>query len=90
MAEPQAFVAIFEEAVPSNIVTRAKDLLSAENVYRLSDAVLLLRGPFANPDSLMNVLQLSEEANTGVVFRLNGSYSGYHYERLWDWLKAGR
>ena len=82
-------VAIFEEPIPDKVVDRAEELFDAENIFSLSNTVMLLRVYLEAPNSLKNVLYLTEGANAGVVFKLNGSYSGYHDEELWDWLKAG-
>ncbi len=89
-AETPTYVAIFEEPIPEDIVKRAEEVVDPGNVYRLSDTVLLLRLGEESTENLGNVLKLSEQATTGVVFRLNGSYTGYHYEALWDWLKVGQ
>ena len=84
------YVAIFEDNIPEGVVERAEGIFDSENIFRLSDTVLLLRVDLEGPKTLGNVLDLADGAHTGVIFRLNGSYSGYHYEKLWDWLKAGR
>ena len=89
MSDLQSYVAIFEEPIPEDLVTTVQESLSPENVYSLSQKVILLRGTSTTP-VIRNLLEISEDGYTGVVFRLNGSYSGYHYEKLWDWLQEGR
>ena len=80
---------IFDEPIPKDLVENVQGNLSPENTYLLSDTVTLFRGFSATPD-MKNLLEMSEHGNTGVVFRLNCSYSGNHYEKLWEWLKEGR
>ena len=60
------------------------------DVYQLSNEVLLVRADVDDPKSLSGLLKLSRDGDAGVVFKLNGSYSGYHDKTLWSWLHENR
>ncbi len=80
------FIAVFEEPTPDVALERAR-AVSEEDVYQLSDHAVLLRGYYGSAKALAKTLGM-QEPTTGIVLRLNGSYSGYHYQSLWDWLDS--
>ena len=87
------FLIIFEEALASEAKEKASALFSPEDVFELSDTTLLLRAPTSDPGLLDQTFGLSDDASepkVGIVFKLNGSYAGYHHAHLWDWLKKVR
>ena len=84
------YLVVYEEALPSGVLKKAENTFDPENVYKLTENTLLLRTQSESPTLLRDVLDISGASLTGVVFKLDGSYSGYHYEALWDWLKVGR
>ena len=81
------FIAIFDDEIPENLVEKAS--VMAQDVFRLTERILLIRGYFDGPSTVSRMLGLHEEEEDrriGIVFRLNGAYSGYYYRRTWDWL----
>ena len=50
----------------------------APNIYLVSGDLLIT--------DIVERIGLKEEPSGGVVFRLNGTYSGRTYPRVWDWL----
>ena len=90
MAEPQVFIAVFEEAIVPEVIEKVEASSMTDDVYQLSDEVLLVRADFDDPKSLSGLLKLSRDGDAGVVFKLNGSYSGYHDKTLWSWLRESR
>ena len=59
-----------------------KALRLADNVFLVADDVLT--GTVADAASLTR--EKADEGVRGVVFRLNGSYTGYARQSLWEWL----
>ena len=87
------FLIIFEEAIASAAKEKANALFAPEDIFEVSQTTLLLRAPTSDPGLLNQTFGLSDDAsepNVGVIFKLNGSYSGYHHSDLWDWLKKVR
>ncbi len=85
------FVAIFEDDVSSATLERVK-IQHPKNVYEISNRVLLIRSSADNPLTISEPLGMAgnDAELTGVVFKLNGSHSGYYYSHLWDWLTEAR
>jgi hypothetical protein len=82
------FAAFFQGGIPSDFVEKAGSLSTGEP-YRLSDNILLFQSYVDNPQYLRDPLGI-DASTTGVLFKLNGSYSGYFSQSLWDWLKEAR
>lgn len=57
--------------------------------YQISDNCFLVSSPQI-ADEVANTIKLKGpdriEETSGVVFKLNGSYAGYSYQSLWDWM----
>lgn len=67
-----------EEEYPDQNHFKISDICFLVSSYELSQSVaqrIGLKGENRVEDSL------------GVVFRLNGAYSGYHYKSVWEWIK---
>ena len=85
------FIVVFDEDVPRSIMERAEVL--ADRVHKLADNVLLISFPDLTTQGLVRVLVPDYDQNdpaTMAVFELNGSYSGYYYKSLWNWLRETR
>ncbi|MCY3655033.1 MAG: hypothetical protein OXG95_00255 [Chloroflexi bacterium] len=69
-----------------------------DNVYTLSDRLLLIRAPDEVPDSIAERMGFTRESGEadpaaqrlGVVFKLNASHLGFYHSGLWDWLREAR
>lgn len=84
------YLAVLEEKIPHDVI---EELSHKEEVHSLSEYALLIRSSIYNPSTLRSELGIGMPASKpriGIVFRLNGSYSGYHYEKLLDWLSLDR
>lgn len=85
------FIAVFDDDVPDDVIERAQ-ALQGGRVHTLASNLLLisLPGSTANPIVRMLVPEydLTEDPTAIVVFKLNGSYSGYYHRSLWDWLES--
>lgn len=96
MKDANLFIVVTEDDVDEDDVEIAGEIL--DSVYKLDDRVVLIRDSIlTDTDLVARLFGLvgSEEGEEhhgeiGIVFRLNGSHSGYHYEKLWDWLKEAR
>ena len=58
---------------------------SAHTTFDHGGAVILVSSPQAMTQDIAQAAGLGQ-AMTGVVFRLNGAYSGYTSQSLWEWL----
>ena len=84
------FMVIFKEAIASKAKEQAENTLLPNQVFELSDTTLLVKSPTSDPALLNQMFGLYKEAdepNIGAIFKLNGTYTGYHRADLWDWLK---
>ena len=87
------FLVVFEEAVASEAKEQAESTLLSNQIFLLAENTLLIQAPTSDPSLLTQMLGLFAEATEpkiGVIFKLNGTYSGYHRSNLWDWLKEAR
>ena len=85
------FIASFHEDPPPGLLEKASK--SFQSVYPLSSNTWIIRANADSTDMLSDFLGMDVSTHPrtiGMVFKLNGSYSGYHYERLWDWLEEAR
>ena len=86
------FIAIHEAKVTESAVEKVRSLVP-NGVYEISDHVLLIRGPFEDASAVSTLLNLDSHPETplvGLVFKLNGSYSGYYYNKFGEWLKEAK
>ena len=60
--------------------------------YQLSDNAFLVVSSDARPQAIADKLELAgaDDDATGIVFKLNSSYTGYESEALWEWLATAR
>ncbi len=60
--------------------------------YQLSDNAFLVVSSDARPQAVAERVELTgaEDDATGIVFKLNSSYTGYESEALWEWLATVR
>ncbi len=80
------FVVIYREPISNSSVVN--NALIADT-FQLSDTVLLIRSSLDKTQHLAALLRMSGEepdSRIGVVLKLEGSYSGYYEDPLWDWL----
>ena len=87
----ELFLAYFAEPVSDAEVKRAETLFET---YRLDEKVILLWAknpiPASAPSDLFRMDEPEgpdDNAVTGVVFKLNGSFAGYYDKGLWKWLR---
>lgn len=80
------YIAVFASEIPDE--TRRRANLVFDDVYQLSDRVLLVRmSAVDSPTAIRKLLGLSNEPeDVDAIFKLNGSYAGYNYSALWDWM----
>ena len=86
------FIAVFDSAsdLPEALTGGKSDLI--RDVMKLDDNVFVIRSPVERPAVLDDVLTCPEPSNcrVAVIFKLNGSYSGYQGNDVWDWLERAR
>ena len=85
------FIAILDDSLPDAALERIK--LSTSAMYEITDRIFLIRAYADNPANinlLFNEPGQSESSLVRVVFKLNGSYSGFYYPELWQWLQEAR
>ena len=74
----------------SNARLRAKieKKFAGSGHYKFSDHVCLVTGPRLATDVLSTLGSGDDESPHAAVFRLNGSFSGRSWTKLWDWTLA--
>ena len=80
------FIVVFREPISDSAV--ANNALIADT-FQLSDRVLLVLSSLDSPRHISTLFRMSGEEQDppiGVVLKLEGSYSGYYEDPLWDWL----
>ena len=83
------FVAIFEDEVAGDVAEELEESPAIADTHQVNPTVLVVRSVAHDPAVVSSLARMSDE-RSGVVFRLNGSYQGFFYKSLWDWLKEGR
>ena len=84
------YMVVFDEALSEDgemLQTIAR--ISEGGPFRLKDCCLLMLTPIDNPKTIRDLIGIGEDS-TGAVFKLNGSYSGFYDEKLWEWLRVAR
>ena len=87
------FIVSFREAVAHQWQTHAGAVLNEGDVFVVSPYELIVRLHTEDPSFLTQAFSLYGDASepvAGVVFKLNGTYAGYHAADLWDWLAVAR
>jgi len=88
------YIALLHEPLSQNQADQIREeLKSHESLFSFGEKAWILKSNISDIEYAREVFGLSaeyEEPQVGVVFELNGSYSGYYYEPLWDWLKEAR
>ena len=85
----QLFLVHFEKDIAAEMEKRANVHFDSEHVFVLNDYDLLVASDSDDVSFLNKLFHLNskaKESRLGMVFRLNGSYSGYYNEQLVDWL----
>ena len=86
------FVAIFDDGgtLPDVLTGTSSDLI--KDVLKLSETAFVIQSPVGTPNLLDDVLIGDDPENYRVVLilKLNGSYSGYQNNDVWDWLDRSR
>ena len=86
-----AFVVMLHDDEPeSNAKLRAgiEEKFSGSEHFKFSDHVYLVTGPRLVTDVLSTLGFDDDENLYAAVFRLNGSFSGRSWTKLWDWMKS--
>ena len=86
------FVVIFRGEAPPKALEVA-NTVSRNEAYKISEGVFLVHSHIDNPEVLGDMFGMSDDSRPpqiGVVFKLNGSYSGYYHSDLWEWLAEAR
>ncbi len=89
----QLFLIVLTEEVADTVKSEAEKLPLIQDTHVMTDQALLVQSYVSNPQVISDMLRISENAElpqVGVVFKLNGSYSGYFYPQVWEWLAATR
>ena len=88
--DPQSAAAKgFGDIESNNRIVRARieELFKASH-YKLSDYVYFVSGPRLVSSVADSLGLSSDEGKIGAVVSLNGSFSGYSWPELWDWLRT--
>ncbi len=88
--EKSSYIAVFAEPMSAELKGLVETNIAPADRYQISETGLLVRGFYESTKVLRELLEISGDTHTGVVLRLNGSYSGYFNESLWTWLMEGR
>lgn len=69
------------------VVAQIKDAYPKHLHYALSENLYLVSSP-GTPQTIAKEIGLdgSESSASGVVLKLNGSYTGFYEPGVWDWL----
>ena len=78
------FIVLFENPISKEEMERAEPLFEP---FKLKDDALLLYSRNQLPATVASDLFGLDSSKPGVVFKLNGSFSGYYYAELFDWLR---
>lgn len=87
------FMVVLQDPLSEESKEHVVETLPSDGMYELSSDTFLIKTPINDTEYIRELFWLSEESESpkvGVTFRLNGSYSGYHYEALWKWLAKAR
>ena len=86
-----AFAVILHEDEPESsakIRAHIEEHYPGSNHYKFSDFVYFVTGPRLVSDVLDTLGFDDDDDLYGAVLRLNGSFSGRSWTKLWDWMKA--
>ncbi len=86
------FIVIFDSPIAEQVAAENAAQQLGE-VHPISTHVFLIRSYIDDPIGLSRPLLLmddQEKIREGVVFKLNGSHSGYFDATLWRWLEETR
>ena len=78
------FLLIFEKG------TQIDDLPSEFEVFPIEDHIILVATRVDDVYAMRVLAQIGENGRIGAVLKLNGSYSGYFYKDMWQWMKNTR
>ena len=78
------FLLIFEQG------TQVDDLPSEFEVFPIEDHIILVATSIEDAAAIKILARIGEDGRAGAVLKLNGSYSGYYYKDLWEWMKNTR
>ena len=78
------FIAVFENPIPKSDLEKAEQLFE---IYQLNPQVVVLYARNPMPSTVSSELFDFDSEKPGVVFKLNGSWAGYYYKDLWEWMK---
>ena len=82
------FAVFFRDGIPEDFEAKLGGFSPSEP-YRLSGDLVLFQSHVDNPQYLREPLGI-DDSSAGVLFKLNGSYSGYFSKSLWAWLTEAR
>lgn len=82
------YMVVMGSEIPSH-VREAADSVSIGDAYLITNRSLLIRSSQEDPQQIKENLGIDVN-NVGVVFKLNGSYSGAYFSNLWDWLRGSQ
>ena len=86
------FAVIFRGEAPARALEVA-NTVSRNEAFEISEGVFLVHSQIDSPEILGDMFGMSDDSGSpqiGVVFKLNGSYSGYYHNDLWEWLAEAR
>lgn len=88
------YIALLDEPLSQSLVDQMnEELKSHEGLFPFGQTAWILKTNISDIEYARGIFRLNAESEApqiGAVFKLNGSYSGYYYAPLWDWLKEAR
>ena len=85
------FIVIFQDPIAHDWQQSAGPVLDEDDVFVISPYELIVRLHTGDPSFLAQAFNLHGEGTepvVGAVFKLNGTYYGYHRTALWEWMAA--
>lgn len=86
------YAVIFDGKAPPGALEIA-NTVSRDEAFKISEGVFLVHSQIDDAGVLADMFGMEDRSRTpefGVVFKLNGSYSGYFHNNLWEWLAEAR
>ena len=89
----ELFLVALTEPLPDKELDEIVNGLQGTSIKVTTANLVLLASPHSSAEHISTAFGFTGESNperTGVVFKLNGSYFGYYYSSLWNWLRKAR
>lgn len=90
----QLFLIVLDAANADKVIEQTQNFSLMRDVHKVTEHAILVYSSASDPKVLTDLLGMTgdsdDEAQVGIVFRLNGSYSGLFYAQTWEWLMERR